>query len=332
MIFNRKRQNCLYIVLIFLISLLLICSNMSVAFSAVRVQDIRTIPSQVRSGKLNKYSIEDPHWDVKLCNTCHNGTPSKANKKLLIRDVNKLCDSCHNFIPDNLINHPVNIKVGNKMLAKMPNAYKKTLSSSLVKKGTVSCLTCHDVIMQCTPRKFIYKGRNPEFFRSGPFRTRTDICYKCHQGSSYKRFNPHKQISASGKIKKNTCYVCHQNVDNLNTIKSAKQLKFNVGKDYTQMCIGCHIWKPHPGGELSFGKKVPNHLVIPSAAVKKQMKRTLAKNKEYFPLEPETGKVHCATCHNVHQKNVIKNRVKNKGADSKNRLRRKKSCILCHIF
>jgi predicted CXXCH cytochrome family protein len=299
--------------------------------SRQRVQTVLSIPRMVASEKLNKFGIIDPHWDRAQCGICHNGIPTKNNLKLHIRDINKLCESCHQFVPLNLLNHPVNLKPKRKMLKRMPIEYKKTLNSKLAKKGTMSCLTCHDVVMQCTPSKFVHQGRNREFFRLGPFRSRTDMCFKCHNKNNFKRFNPHQQISKSGKIKKSTCYVCHKEVDKLSKIKSAKELKFNVS-DYSKMCTGCHVWKPHPGGELAFGfrKKKPNHLVKASDMVLLQMKFMLPKEKMYVPLEPGTGRVHCATCHNVHQKGVLKNKVKSMGADSEHKVRRKDMCKICH--
>ncbi len=298
-----------------------------------RIQTVLTIPRQIHNDELNKYAIVDPHWDQKQCGTCHNGVPSKSSLKLHIRDVNKLCESCHQFIPVNLLNHPVNLKPSSGMIKRMPKEYKKTLKSKLAKKGTMSCLTCHDVVMQCTPSKFFNRGRNREFFRLGPFRSRTEMCFKCHNKKNFKRFNPHKQIAKNGSIKKSTCYVCHKEVNKLSQLKSAKDLKFNVS-DYSKMCTGCHVWKPHPGGELAFGfkRKKPNHLVKASDLVLLQMKASLPKEKLYVPLEPKTGKVHCATCHNVHQKGVIQDKIKAIGADSPKKLRKEKMCGICHQF
>ncbi len=294
-------------------------------------QTVLSIPRLVSKDILNKYAIIDPHWNSKQCGICHNGIPSKNNLKLHLRDVNKLCQSCHQYIPVNLFNHSVKIKPGQKMLARMPIEFKKTLQSKLVKKDTMSCLTCHDVIMQCTPSQFFNKGRNSEFFRLGPFRSRTDLCFKCHNKNKFKRFNPHNQISKTGIVKTNTCYVCHAEVSKLSKLNSSKDLSFNVS-DYSKMCTGCHIWKPHPGGELAFGfrKKTANHLVKASDLVLLQMKLMLGKNKVYFPLEPITGKVHCATCHNIHEAGVIKNKIKSKGADSDNKLRQQQMCEICH--
>jgi len=195
----------------------------------------------------------------------------------------------------------------------------------------MSCLTCHDVVMQCTPSRFVEQGSNSEFFRLGPFQSRTEQCYKCHNKKKFKRFNPHEQVTKNGTIKKSTCYVCHKEVDKLADIKSPDDLKFNVS-DYSKMCTGCHIWKPHPGGELAFGfkKKNSNHLVKASDLVLLQMKAMIPKVNMYVPLEPKTGKVHCSTCHNVHQKGVIKDKVKAMGADSDKKVRREEMCNICH--
>ena len=54
------------------------------------------------------------------------------------------------------------------------------------------------------------------------------------------------------------------------------------------------------------------------------------KNNIVLPLEPGSGKVFCGTCHNPHEKGVIKLKAAAKGADANKRLRMQKICKNCH--
>jgi len=107
---------------------------------------------------------------------------------------------------------------------------------------------------------------------------------------------------------------------------------FNVTRDLSLMCTGCHPWKPHPGGAFSFfsKKEGPDHLVVPSKDVARRMKRMERKNDVVFPLEPGSGKMFCGTCHNSHEKGVVRSAAADRGADSKHRLRLTKMCTQCH--
>ena len=76
--------------------------------------------------------------------------------------------------------------------------------------------------------------------------------------------------------------------------------------------------------------KPPEHLVVPSRIIIRQMAQMSRENEITLPLEPETGRIYCATCHNPHEKGVINNKSLAKGADDKNRLRLNKLCTHCH--
>ena len=54
------------------------------------------------------------------------------------------------------------------------------------------------------------------------------------------------------------------------------------------------------------------------------------KNQVNLPLEESTGKVYCGTCHNPHERGVIKNVTGSKGADEPKRLRATNICENCH--
>jgi len=215
----------------------------------------------------------------------------------------------------------------------MPSSFKQSLVSLGSGKNKMSCLTCHDVVMQCLDSRKSEKTFNPSFFRKGPYRDRTKLCFYCHDKKDYQRFSPHDQVS-QGKVKSERCNVCHVNTKKLTSKTSEKDVTFHAKEDMTQLCTNCHPWKPHPGWEFSFSrvKKTPNHLVKPTDSMLKQMKQMEQKTGVRLPLEMGTGKIYCATCHNPHEKGVIKSVSANAGADSKRRVRMKKLCAYCHDF
>ena len=195
----------------------------------------------------------------------------------------------------------------------------------------MTCTTCHDLRISCLDKKDA-ELTNPLFFRGGFYgKVRTDICYECHDRKQFQRLNPHKQISKSGRLNKKSCRVCHSLVPDDGEVFSAT-MKFNVKQDLSSMCMGCHKKRAHPGALFKFGAKGKEleHIVVPSEKIAIKLEESQQKGHIALPLEPGSGKIFCGTCHNVHQKGVIKRVIAAKGADSKNRLRQQKICINCH--
>lgn len=307
----------------------------SLSLAAVEVKkELLKTPEKVNDlldrKQITTKQVPNPHWSAQGCAACHKAKPSKNNLKLRTKNVEVMCGNCHDKLSRDNFFHPTEIEPSKSKKQRMSKSFKKFLKNKELSNGKINCLTCHDVIKQCYTSKFKEKGNNHEFFRDGPYTSRTALCFNCHDKKKYKRFNPHEQISKSGEIYKASCLMCHKNSKNIFNNTSLEQQEFNVGKEWKNMCTGCHPWKPHPGGELSFGKKVPNHLVVPSKYTLKTMQKMIKKKKLYFPLEPHTGKVYCGTCHNVHEKGILKSAIKQKGSNSKFRLREKNMCKNCH--
>lgn len=290
------------------------------------------IPHLLDKGKINKKDIPNPHWQKDACQSCHKGKgrAQRNNLRSKDKDMDKLCNNCHTSISEHSYIHVSNIKIPKAMHKRMPKSFKQA-----VKRGAnkMTCITCHDLPMTCQSSRRKEKGPNPLFFRGGPYESRNGLCYHCHDQSKYKRVNAHKQISKTGKIQKEKCLLCHATDKNLTTAKTIEDVDFQVKDDLARLCWGCHRWKPHPGGSFTFfsGKGgTPNHLVKPSARIRDRMEEMQKKNNVLFPLEPGTGKVFCGTCHNPHERGVIKHAAAAKGADSNKRLRMQKICINCH--
>lgn len=132
---------------------------------------------------------------------------------------------------------------------------------------------------------------------------------------------------------KDKCLICHTINQDMSTANILDDIEFNLKDNLSRLCWGCHPWKPHPGGSFNFfsgkGGK-PNHLVKPSQDILEHMREKQKENDVVLPLEPGTGKVFCGTCHNPHERGVIKLKQAAKGADSKNRLRTQNICENCH--
>lgn len=274
----------------------------------------------------------NPHWNSEGCDSCHIQKPDRRGLHLTGRSVDETCNDCHDIVSSHSYIHPSGVVADKKMLHIMPKSYRASVKRG---DGKVTCITCHDLPMQCLPERAKEKGLNPLFFRGGPFSDRSDICFNCHDETAYARLNPHDQINKQGVLQKNRCGVCHQDIEELSALKSIKDAKFNIKGDLTRMCTGCHPWKPHPGGSFNFAfsgksKKGPDHLVVPSKYIKQQMKRQQERFQITLPLDPVSGKIFCATCHNPHEKGVIRNKRVAQGADSKNRLRKQQICEMCH--
>lgn len=296
------------------------------------LHNTKDIPALLRSGKIKVSEIPDPHWKKEACLACHTEGKDKASKSnLRTTDYERSCNNCHvNEFDHNYI-HPVNIKPSTKKKKSMNAEMSEQIRHT---QGKITCSTCHDISLQCRLEDR-HKHENKKFFRNGPYSNRYDLCTNCHKSSDYKRFNPHEHVNEYGEITEQKCRVCHSgSIEELSDAESIGEVSFHVDENLNTICWGCHKWKPHPGGGFSFfkSKTGPNHLVKPSAKVLERINKTLQEKKILMPLEPVSGKVFCATCHNPHAVGVVSNEMAATGAETKSRLRSENICSNCHIM
>ncbi len=298
----------------------------------ISFQQVESFPALVQSGKLKIDKIPNPHWNKNGCIACHKSNRINAGiKNIRHKKIEQTCYNCHSPAFDHRYIHPASVRPDKKMLANMDPVMRTQLAKS---KNTINCTTCHDLSMQCLASTRQQKLVNPKFFRNGPFDSRSQLCFLCHDKNQFQRLNPHDQIDQQGKLLTEKCRICHADtIERLNQVTDIAQLEFNATKSLSSMCWGCHPWTPHPGGQFTFfkNKSGPDHLTKPPENIKNRLDEMTEKNQVVFPLEPESGKVFCGTCHNVHEKGVIKNPEKARGADSKKRLREQKICEYCHL-
>jgi len=309
----------------------LISGSIVSAKSIKKIVNINNIPQLIANTDLTRNKIPDPHWKDNSCSVCHKNATSASKKNLRKKNISDVCLSCHDAEYDHRYIHPIDIAPSKSMLKRMESSYKKSLKQSA---GKISCATCHDISIQCKASKSRQKLTNPKFFRSGPFKTRSQPCYFCHDKNEYEKLNPHQQLDGTGKIIESKCRICHAgSLDKLKQAKSIDDVAFHAPADnLASICWGCHVWTPHPGGQFRFFKNAagPNHLIKPSLTILNSLQASQKNKNIVFPLEPKTGKVFCGTCHNSHQKGVIKNKAAAKGAGSKSRLRDQNICQNCH--
>lgn len=290
------------------------------------IMQAETIPLLLEDKVLTKQQIPNPHWRKDGCLACHvdepdeNGSPLKA-------DSDGSCYFCHNEA-DHAPIHPVNLVAGKEMLAKMSDKFK----SNLAEGNKINCNTCHDPLLPGTRKKTLASLRNRSFLRGGIYNTKTGICYQCHDKSAYEKLNPHDQISEKGILDKDRCLICHQQIPQQKTNDGTTKTAMQTDSNWSEICLNCHQWIPHPGGNMTIfsGGKAPDHLVVPGRKIRKRMDMMTRKNNLDMPLDPGNGKIYCATCHNPHERGVIKKISLAKGADEKSRLRSKQICLNCH--
>lgn len=148
--------------------------------------------------------------------------------------------------------------------------------------------------------------------------------------------NPHEQINDEGEVLWQTCLICHTETPDIIKSKSIKDVKLRFDDDLNQICYRCHSGvKPHPAAEESeammSGYKAPDHLVVPSKVIKLNMRLILKDIPTILPVDPKSGKIFCATCHNPHERGLLVGRA-DYGADHLKRLRSAglDICQYCH--
>ena len=294
------------------------------------------IPELLASGDLAYEELPNPHWQREGCPACHQATMSagRAMPPLRNDNINQLCGSCHDpsIVAEYI--HAVGMTPPEDFLERMPAGFKAAIERA---GGTVTCIACHDLPIQCRSQNVDQQKINPLFFRGGPYDSRTALCFNCHDSASYQRKNPHDQITDEGDLNTEVCFYCHQTTPSRSSSRDIYDVSFNVSESLEKLCTGCHPYRPHPGGAWfnAGGNRAgggANHLRVPSDDFLQQIIKTRKEQDIILPLEPETGRIFCATCHNPHERGVQFLSRADKGADGYKRLRRGRFnvCSSCH--
>ncbi len=265
----------------------------------------------------------DPHWKRNYCFACHRVDPRESPKDFKFGgDIIKVCNNCHIYISNEQYIHAVGMVPTKKVRARMPADF------ALSPEGKISCITCHELKYQCLESEFHRKEADPMFFRGGPYPSRTGLCYKCHPKEEYQRLNPHDQINDEGELVADVCLYCHFEMPDPLADRGITSVKFVVD-DLKDLCQRCHRDRPHPGG----GWINIDHLAKPSKRVRQWIRHSERTRNVVLPLEPDTEKIFCCTCHNPHERGVLRGKY-DRGADDDRRLRLGAGfelCGSCHV-
>ncbi|MEE8574855.1 MAG: hypothetical protein V3T30_05530 [Thermodesulfobacteriota bacterium] len=150
--------------------------------------------------------------------------------------------------------------------------------------------------------------------------------------------NPHEQINDEGNIIWSKCTICHPTMPNVKTARNIKSVDLYFAYDLKLLCYKCHPQRVHPGGEwvgraLGGERRMgaPNHLIVPPPKIARSMQMSLKETYTILPKEPGSGKIFCATCHNPHERGLLRGRA-DTGGDNRQRIRSTGMavCQLCH--
>ena len=264
---------------------------------------------------------ESPHWSKTGCPACHtDAAPVEGAVNLTAPDAESLCENCHGDRgAARSCRHGSGLAVGDLTI-------DESLQSSL-KDGRVVCSTCHDVVFQCKNARVQYSYQNHGFLRDRTTRHTGQYCAKCHDAEAYSKLNPHTGVA--GKPPNSTCMLCHQGIPRSDEA-GALQVAFNMQQDLNEMCTGCHDVAPHPRNLFSRERADEwVHFVVPSTEILDNMRRAQTASGIELPLDPQTGKVFCATCHNPHEFKVGGEHGSEERA-IEHRLRLHDICQACH--
>lgn len=269
---------------------------------------------QVRSPE----EIIDPHFTGKDCDICHEVAPKPGDKDLRLKfggDDVAMCNSCHQteYMKGDL--HPVNIAPPEGDSIRVPDELP-------LYEGKVTCRTCHYVYHQCKKEPAI-QFKNINFLRGTPYKKTLDLCFRCHNIEVYKKTNPHEQRDEEGNVLEDICLYCHQSLPDPDAVSGIEEVTFKT--ETSTFCVACH------GEEETFHPAKTNHIVVPPQEMLTEIE---ASEKKYVVILPLfKGEIFCGTCHNPHDKGIIKREGASKGSGVEHRLRLEGSfelCIACH--
>ena len=261
--------------------------------------------------------VINPHWTGEHCQECHlEAAPKGENPDLKFKgDSVELCNRCHMAGLAKVESHSVGIAPGEAMREKLPEGWP-------LKNDMVTCLTCHNVIPQMYD-DMMRKMDNPYFIRGAPYSEMTDFCFSCHSGREYQQHSPHNQLNTQGEIIEDRCLFCHRTFPDQALTDTIENVTFKG--DLSLYCLGCHARqkKLHPARA--------DHKGQISDSMKKSLAVLLEERGVALPLNNDT--IICATCHNPHEKGVVKREAAKYGAGDKYFMRLDKNydlCVSCH--
>jgi len=264
----------------------------------------------------------NPHWRADGCPACHaTAAPTAAQPALKTTPAAALCATCHGGGEAAVCAHRSDIAATSARAMTVAESLRPALVS-----GQVVCTTCHEMAPHCA-LDVKQRYRNKAFLRGGPFETRGEQCFLCHDKAAYRKPSPHMQSRKDG-IKEGTCVFCHGSVPTRDASGKWEPVQLASADKLSAMCDGCHAVGPHPSGSVR-GKSGWFHMTVPTGAYAERMRATVAAQGGRMPLDPQTRAITCVTCHDPHDQRVPGFTVASTPG-TKARLRYEDMCGACH--
>jgi hypothetical protein len=157
----------------------------------------------------------------------------------------------------------------------------------------LQCKTCHGIEnIQKTPFDEVDREAD-HFFRGGPYRKLSGLCYRCHSKADYARPNIHIQLDDERKPIERNCLFCHREVPDSRQAYQAGDIKLRLPAQ--KLCTGCHLRTPHLNA-IEHRGEVGDDMLL-------QIEKTQKEARVILPLDER--RVQCITCHAPHQKGVL---------------------------
>ena len=302
---------------------------------------LAALPAPVWAGESESKKQDvapNPHRDSGLCSLCHTSAAGGREKLRFGGNVSQLCQSCHDGRLATREAHVVDITPSPTLVRRIPSDFP-------LARGTLTCLSCHDVAQNCRA------GQQPSPFgqallRGGRTPDPLLFCFRCHAPENYRPFNPHHQLEA-GKPKTDTCLWCHVDAPPVDS-QPREGASYGLRARAAALCRNCHVVaQSHP---------VAAHMsATPSAAMMQYMSAYEMKSKMRLPFAQlleiaraakrvprsipldEDGRITCYSCHNPHEKGLLPGgNPRAVGAEPKQatnhrlRIPQGSVCVACH--
>ncbi len=205
-------------------------------------------------------SPDNPHGDPDACTACH--APAAPGEYAgAVLPIVATCRSCHPTADM----HPVGVAPDE---VPVPERFP-------LENGLVTCATCH-----VEPAHGGDAMIPPPYHRGGPYKDVRQLCYSCHERSTYTRTDPHHPDTPRSNDD-STCAACHSGVPETGASPADARLRFPT----SESCKTCHDGSLHQGVGDHVGKTLPAD--------------ALAGLSPLVPVDPD-GTVQCWSCHDVH--------------------------------
>lgn len=202
--------------------------------------------------------VPNPHGAEDQCTACH-VAPGPGEEVGAALPVVGTCLGCH---PDADM-HPVGVAPDR---VKVPEGW-------FLEAGVMVCSTCHE--------EPSHGSTLPSpWHRGGPYADVLDLCYSCHERTTYERSDPHHP-QAPRDPQDDSCAACHVAEPQPGAGVEGSRLREEV----SETCRTCHEGSVHAGVESHMGEEV-------AAEVRATLPDAVALTAE--------GRIGCFTCHEVH--------------------------------